>query len=295
MIKRSFFLIIAFFCFISVNLYSMSFMLGAKSGYYIWKPMFSELKGGGLEDVDKGDGLLYGPVASLMITDGFSLTVSFLTGKQTKDFSEHNSYKSWAGTTENHIGTYNIEIKRTDIDTALSYSLMKNFKLIAGYKYQRVNMDFNATFIKVDSESIGNIKEKMEFPAHGPALGVGYSHAFSDTYFAAVNFSLVYMRGEWKFSSFQQDQFYPDGAGNLTYSYDTQDLGSYKTVQYGMNLEPIAGAMILDNMIVTLGFRFQWVKTDIKDKFAPGGDDITPDEPLNDYIYGMFVSAIYMF
>ncbi len=295
MIKRSSFFAIAFFCFFSVNIYSMSFMLGAKSGYYIWKPMFSELEGGGLEQVDRGDGLLYGPVASLMMSDDLSLTVSFLTGKQTKYFSEHNLYKSWGGGTEHFTGTYNIEFKRTDIDTALSWRLIKGFKLIAGYKYQTVKMDLDSTYIQVDTGSVTYFREKMEFPAHGPALGLGYSHAFSDTYFAAVNFSLVYMWGRWEFTSFEQDRFDPDGSGNLAFSYNTMDFGSHKTVQYGMNLEPIAGAKILDDMIVTLGFRFQWVKTDFRDKFDPGGTDMTPDKPLNDYIYGMFVSAIYMF
>ncbi len=270
-------------------------MLGAKSGYYIWEPMFSELQGGGLEEIDKGDGLLYGPVASLMLNDELSLSLSLLTGKQTKYFSEHNKYKLWKGSYSTYTGTYNVEFKRTDIDSALSYRLMKGIKIIAGYKYQMVDMDLVTTYIEIDSDNVFHLQETIEFPAHGPALGLGYSHAFSDTYFIAANLSIVYMWGKWEFTSFGEDQFTPDGTGNLQYSYNTMNVGSYKTKQYGMNLEPTAGAKILDDMIVTLGFRFQWVKTDFIDKFNPGGNDITPDKPLNDYIYGMFVSAIYMF
>jgi hypothetical protein len=172
---------------------------------------------------------------------------------------------------------------------------MKGVKFIAGYKYQMIDMDYNATYVNIDSDDVTYFRETMEFPAHGPALGVGYSHAFSDTYFAAVNLTLVYMWGKWKFASFEEDRYEPDGAGQLDFSYSSMDQGSFKTTQYGMNFEPLVGAKILDDMIVTLGFRFQWMKTDFVDGFKPGGNDMTPDKPLNDYIYGVFVSAIYMF
>ncbi len=292
--KRLCLLLIFFSWFFTINLYSMNFMAGAKSGYYVWEPMFSELKGGGLEQVDRGDGLLYGPVASLMINDEFSLSLSLLTGKQTKYFSEHNEYKLWKGSYSTFTGTYNVEINRTDIDTALSYRLMKGVKLIAGYKYQVVDMDLVATYIDIDSDEANHLQETLEFPAHGPAVGAGYSHAFSDTYFAAVNLTFVYMWGKWKFSSFQEDRYEPSGT-SLISTPDTQNLGSFKTKQYGMNFEPTVGAKILDDMIVTLGFRFQWMKTDFVDKFNPGGNELTPDKPLNDYIYGVFISALYMF
>jgi hypothetical protein len=270
-------------------------MLGGKSGYFVWEPMFSELEGSGLEEVDKGDGLLYGPVGSWMIIDELSLTLSLLTGKQTKYFSERNKYKTFGGSSSTYTGTYNVEFKRTDIDTALSYSLMKGLKLIVGYKYQIIEMDYDATYVDIDNNRVTYFWETMEFPAHGPAIGVGYSYAFSDTYFAAVNFTIVYMWGKWKFVSFEEDQYTPDGSGNLQYNYSSMDPGSFKTTQYGMNFEPVVGAKVLDDMIVTLGFRFQWMRTDFVDGFAPGGNEMTPDKPLNDYIYGMFVSAIYMF
>jgi hypothetical protein len=46
---------------------AIDFIVGAKSGYYVWVPYFKDMKGSGIEDMDQGSGVLYGPVFSVLI------------------------------------------------------------------------------------------------------------------------------------------------------------------------------------------------------------------------------------
>jgi hypothetical protein len=72
--------------FASVPLFALEFIVGAKAGYYVWQPYLKEIEG--FEDVDRGDGVLYGPILSLLITENLSFSIAALTGKQSKHWSE---------------------------------------------------------------------------------------------------------------------------------------------------------------------------------------------------------------
>jgi len=70
--------------------FALDFMVGAKSGYYVWVPYFRDMKGSGIEDIDSGSGVLYGPVVSVLITPDLSLSVAGLFGSQ---FTLQDFYK----------------------------------------------------------------------------------------------------------------------------------------------------------------------------------------------------------
>ena len=60
----------------------------------------------------------------------------------------------------------------------------------------------------------------------------------------------------------------------------------------GLNFEPSVGYSTGIGLIFTLGFRYQWLRTEYLDDF-PGEDEPLPD--ANDYLYGVFVSVLYSF
>ena len=46
--------------------FAVDFILGAKAGYYVWGPYFRDMTMSGIEDIDSGSGVLYGPVISVL-------------------------------------------------------------------------------------------------------------------------------------------------------------------------------------------------------------------------------------
>jgi hypothetical protein len=272
---------------------AVDFIVGAKTGYYVWVPYFTDMKGGGLEDIDQGSGVLYGPVFSILITPDISFSLAGLTGTQSTNWSSNNEIKDWWEPGETINATYYVNIRRTDIDSALSYRLSENFKVFLGYKYQQNETRLRATVREEWTTGEDKIREGkviIELPSHGPALGVGYSLSLGGGYFVASNLSLLYMWSEFDLKENRWDEYIPTDSDELTPIPGNALWPAYDTEQVGINFEPSIGVKVGERAIYTLGFRFQWIRTRFVDDapFAPSGW-------MNDYIYGAFVSVLFIF
>jgi hypothetical protein len=273
---------------------AMDFIVGAKSGYYVWVPYFTDMKGGGIEDIDQGSGVLYGPVFSILITPDISFSLAGLTGLQSTYWNSNDEMKDWQDKPSRVNGTYYVNIRRTDIDSALSYRLSENFKVFLGYKYQQIETKLRATVraevLATGVQTLYEGKVDIELPSHGPALGVGYSLSLGDGYFVASNLSLLYMWSEFDAKENRWDVYQPDTVTYFNFFDGNYPLPSYDTEQVGINFEPSIGVKAGERAIYTLGFRFQWIRTRFVDDapFAPSGW-------MNDYIYGAFVSVLFIF
>ncbi len=274
---------------LSMPVFAVDFIIGAKAGYYGWEPFLKEIDASGFSEIDVGVGALYGPVLSLLFTPDISLSLAALTGVQSTHWKAN--YEPWEG--EYLAGTYFFESRRTDVDTVLSYRLMQNLKAFLGYKYQYIDSELNYTEIRTDAaREISEIiisNGEAETMSHGPALGLGYSLPFGKGFFVAANLSGLYMAGEFKLKEKYSYGYY---SGFNDYNIRLTDSKTIDIAQYGVNFEPAIGFSTGESgFIYTLGLRYQWLRTDFKDDFAPG----EPLDDANDYLYGVFVSVLYTF
>jgi hypothetical protein len=272
-------------------LLAMDMILGAKSGYFIWKPYFKEVGAAGFDQMNEGTGVLYGPVVSLLFTPDLSLSASLLTGRQSAHWQAMmDDYSA----TQKVTGNYSFDVTRADVDSALSYQLTDNFKMFAGYKYFYLKFKGKTTEIRTNlpGNSLAEIdvsKGDITTPFHGPALGVGFSQVLGGGYFITANISVAYMRGYFKFGS------------RVSYDYDGTNLvidppdppQRFDMKQIGFNFEPAVGINLGEGMpIITLGFRYQYLRLQFME--GTSGPDPMPDDWLNDYLYGAFVSVMYL-
>lgn len=297
-IKNIFFTILLIIIF-SIPAYAVDFIVGAKGGYFIWKPYFEDI-GGFFEPVDQGTGVLYGPAASIIFTQDISFSFVGLMGTQTTfwtmDFEQEGDNSGDAD--DIRAATYTWESKRYDIDSALSYRVLPYLKAFLGYKYQNILSIMKYTEVRVD-DSTGQLKEiyhdkiKAETMSHGPALGLGYSLLFSKGFFTAINASGLYMMGNFKM---KPDVRYDYFNGSSTTFEPHQDQSHKMDIrQYGTNLEPSIGYMPDGSRLVfTLGFRFQWLSTKFVD-LSEQEKQMVGTQTMHDYLYGIFVSVLYSF
>jgi len=298
------FLLICIFCFaVSVNAYSMNYMVGVKSGYFVWEPYIKELKGGGISDIDKGSGVLYGPVISVMFTPDLSFSIAGLYGEQSAHWSSPNTATTWDSQPDAVIdvsGLYTVDITRIDIDSALSYRLTGNFKIFAGYKYQRIE-----ALMKIEERrfavinSTDNVLYESEWeyitPAQGPALGVGFSIPFGGSFFLSSNFSFIYMWSSFKVTEVRTRSYDVGTYGDLDYANSeytvSKDVWDFDSRQAGINFEPSIGAVVGDTgVIFNVSARIQYMRIEFVDEMeaAPGGW-------VTDLFYGAYVSVLYTF
>lgn len=286
---------------------AMEFIAGVKGGYFEWKPYIQDMKGSGIEDIETGSGALYGPVFSLLITRELSLSVAALYGNQSAFWSNNNDYKQFGPQYVTATGTYYADITRLDIDSALSYAIFDNFKLIAGYKYQKIECDISLTVVTIDStyNYSSTLYEDVlvKTPSQGPAFGFGYTLPVGSNIFCAINLTGLYMWGSYELAEDLFRQYRPVD-DNLIADPDqdmAEGLPSWKIRQYGFNMEPTFGANIQEHLIMTLGLRLQLMRVQFVDKPEVGGGgggdtvQIAPDGWMNDYLYGVFASILYMF
>jgi hypothetical protein len=172
-------------------------------------------------------GLMYGPVYSVNFNNDWSIAGVFLYGKfgpKELDYSE----------------------ERIDLDTTLNYSINRYLKVFGGVKYM-----YNGDSYIDYHDSVG------------PAVGVGITVPVFDNLFILGNFSVMYLKGEEKFSG-----------------------DKLKFTESGFNTS-LAMAYYFESMStsVNLGYRYQ--RYDLK-----YSDD--PDKFIYTF-YGPTLSAVYSF
>jgi len=147
-------------------------------------------EGGSLADVDRGNGVLYGPIISLILTPQISLSFSGLMGEQSTHWNSR--FSPYPAQNTNVSGNFNFDVFRGDFDTVLSYRVGSSFRVFAGNKYLYMKTSMDMTEIRTDD--VTNVIEEvdissMEFKhyGHGPPLGFGYAYPLSSTFFASLN------------------------------------------------------------------------------------------------------------
>ncbi len=97
--------------------FAMDVIVGAKAGYYVWRPFYNEVGASGMSDIDYGTGMLAGPIVSLLLSPDLTFSLAGLAGRQSthwqSTFSDFDS-------TQNVSGGYYFDTLRVDIDSALS-------------------------------------------------------------------------------------------------------------------------------------------------------------------------------
>jgi hypothetical protein len=298
--KRGIFIIaLALICALASPVFAMDYIIGAKGGYFTWIPYVKQIEGGGLDAIDKGEGALYGPVASIMFTPDLSLSVAALFGTQSTHWYAPNKVMSWeSGGSAYLSGNYFMDADRIDIDSALSYRVSESFKVFAGYKYQMITVKYKAaerrSGISSSEETYTESGVNIDTPAQGPALGLGYSLPLGQSFFFTANLSALYMIGKFDMHENKAKVYDVSGSpGDInTFTYDNRDGVKLDSKQYGFNFEPSLGARIGDTgVIATVGIRVQYMRLNIENDTHL----TTKSDWVNDTLYGLFVSVLYSF
>ncbi len=274
--------------------FAMDVMLGAKAGYYVWSPFYKDGVGAsGMDDIDYGTGMLAGPIISLLITPDITFSLAGLMGRQSTHWQ--SKFSGFDATTK-VSGGYYFDALRVDIDAALSYRLSDNFKVFAGYKILYLKTDYKYTEVRtlvatgaVDEIDIAEMQ--IVTPFHGPALGIGVSFPLSDRVFVSANLSGLYQIGY--FDDEKNIRNKDNAPGFDGFELEDDDMKKTKMEQFGLNVEPVIGFNPGGGLpIISLGMRFQWLRIHFTEErdFLPG-----TDHWMDDYLYGVFVSAVYVF
>jgi len=283
-------------------------MLGAKVWYVAWNPYLKDVgekvaPWEGWQYIEGGSGMMYGPSASLLLSDRLTFSVSYLYGvlgaRYDTNFIESNGDTNLK--VEYHFTGYARTV-RHDLDTALSYSLSRNFKLFAGFKYQPLTMKVNKRGGFWDLNDITGAREPDEFyyidsneltfkqRNYAPGVGLGYTHAVSDTFTLTVNVSFIYFFGTFDIDT-GDTYYYPANippGDFVTPEVNPGSSFSFDSSGIGLNAEPGIVVLLNEKTVLSLGFRFQYVRMTIRN--AEGLDDT---EGLNDYVYGAYLAALY--
>ncbi|MFH0975327.1 MAG: hypothetical protein V1874_06055 [Spirochaetota bacterium] len=271
---------------------ALDYIVGAKGGYFIWDPYLKDIGVSEFEEMKNGDGVLYGPVLSVMFSQDFSFSLSGLYGKQSSHWMEEDA--PYSGGSEYRTGHHSFNVKRLDLDGALSYRITDNFKIFAGYKYQYLRITIeNVSFRRFNGSSrlisiVG--KNKIKMPYNGPALGLGLSAPVGERFFFASNLSFLYMWGKMDMDS---DSYSYDSNDLTPTKHDNGNNEKFNLRTRGINFEPSIGASMGEGLpIFTVGLRFQW--TQVRFLNPAAGSDLN-DKWNNDYLYGVFVSVLQPF
>jgi len=286
-----------------------SVMIGAKVWYAFWDGSPDDMSG--IVDNAIDEGILY---ALSSVTPATSQTSSseetgtgFLTGPmlayQTDDrmwsfslavmyFSRFNYETESSGTFTFTIPAppfnlngvtnldYEIELKRREIDVALSRSITSWMKIFAGYKYQRseFNMDvtgsiYEPTYI---TESIDTDVEITTY-SHVPTVGLGFALPLSGSIFLGFQAGVGYLIAE--FESKVKD--------NIS-STSSKDTYTYKNT-LGFTTEATISFLSWERVLFQLGYRYQGMRLE---RSETGNSE---SSSIWDSFHGVTFSALYLF
>ena len=277
--------------FSAVPLIGADYIIGAKGGYFVWRPFLCDIPGNEFSTLESGTGALAGPILGIAFTDDITLSVSGLFGQQTAQWSMGNTFNEEEGKYEST--TSYMQEQRYDIDTALSYQVIPGMRVFIGYKYQYLEVDlidskrnaFNATTMELEED-----KMVFEIPLHGIAIGGSYAAPISDLYFFSVSLSGIFMRGKFKITEYEMR--YETGSGTAaTGEPHNYESFTWDMQQIGFNFEPAIGIRT-SGPIITLGVRYQLLRTQFYNTEA--SNDGPGDNWMNDHLYGVFMSVMFV-
>ena len=277
--------------FCSMPLMAADYIVGAKGGYFVWRPFLRDIPGpGGFSTLESGTGALAGPIFGIAFTDDITLSVSGLFGQQTAQWSMGNMYNEKEGKYEST--TSYMQEQRYDIDTALSYQVIRGLRLFVGYKYQYLELDWISSSRQagdVTSMSVSEDHVIFKIPLQGVAVGGSYTAPFSDLYFFSMSFSGIFMRGKFKYSS-HETRYRTYESTAITGTPDDESA-TWDMQQIGFNFEPAIGIRTA-GPIISLGVRYQLLRTQFYN--AEASNDGPSDNWMNDHLYGIFMSVMFV-
>jgi len=172
-----------------------TFMFGAKAWYTTWessvldwfeKNLIADFASTGRTistDKDDGSGYLAGPLLSYQSDDG-KWSASFAP----MVFSSFS--QNWKGEVAGMDMDADVDLERTDIDIAVSYSINKFAWVYWGYKYQAMEIDFTLSY----DTMMGSITNeyKLDSEVHIPTIGAGFVYSVSNKVALSTQLGLLY-------------------------------------------------------------------------------------------------------
>ncbi len=230
---------------------------------------------------ETGKGFLAGPVIGYQTDDrmwSLSLALMYLS---VFDYDTTSTGTFTVGAPENLNGTntldYSIELKRREIDMAVSRTLNSRLKVFAGYKYQSSENKLKITGTisepTIPFSSDVNSETEIKIFTHMPTAGLGFVHPLTNSVFLGLQTGILYVIP--KYESETKD--------NITGAKSSESSDLEKT--FGVNLEASVSFLIKENIILQGGYRYQGMKI----KNSDGSLDVW------DSFHGVTLSALYLF
>ncbi len=303
-----FFLILVLFCFPAVS-YAGSMMVGMKGWYAFWEgwpntactqvddavdeAIVSALLGAGATTADSdtnseketGKGYLAGPMLAYQTDDRmWSFSLAFMY------FSDFKYETTSSGTFSAVIGvpmsginflSYNIELKRREIDVALSRSITSWMKVFGGYKYLRTEnkLEIRGSLIIPPATVVGTVNSDVEITSnvHIPTAGIGLVFPLSSSVFFGLQGGILYLIPTSETKSTDNEA----GTGD---KYTTDFNNSF-----GVNLEATLSVLAFESIMLQLGYRYQGMQIEAKVNESVGAYSVW------DSFHGVTLSALYIF
>lgn len=231
--------------------YSMDISVGATAWYSKWEPMWDENFStlfdpdtAGIEEkhlTNMDPALLYGPVISVRFLGNWRVSSSLLYGNYTS-----NTISLKYEDPDTYAGESEMDIKKLDHDTTLTYSFFRYFSIFAGYKFQyyKFTKDWYSSF-----PTTYILTRNLKSQSIGPGMGLGVTIPLADGFAILVNISgiMLFMEMEDKWEPYSTKTGYP------TYNYSMTARGfstSFSLAYYVSKL----------NITFVTGFKYQYLK-----------------------------------
>jgi hypothetical protein len=277
--------------------FALDYLIGAKAWYASWEPgikgIGEKFEDTGLQHLETGSGWMYGPNMSILFTDNLSLSISYLYGNLYSKYEKVWEYTDFIGDPYRKDFNGNATTTRQDLDVAVSYRVTQLLRIFAGYKYQPVEISTTAsgTVWPLNPADDNFQKEDATFELlfHGPALGAGASLPFGGIFAFTMNLSILYISGDGTLKV-DKEVYFISSFRNPTTDSVKVDV-TYNG--FGLNAEPALICIIKENIIVILGFRYQFIRLDGEFEIKTLGD--FPLDDMDDHLYGGYLSILYKF
>ncbi|HOP62451.1 MAG TPA: hypothetical protein PK358_01865 [Spirochaetota bacterium] len=233
---------------------------------------------------DTGKGFLTGPVLAYQSDDrlwSLSLALMYFSSFKYSTTSE-GTITIGPPTNQNgeHHLDYSIDLKRREIDIALSRSVSARAKVFAGYKYQSLEHNLSVTGpIYISGVPVGDVDTDTEIKitSHIPTAGAGYVFPVSESIFLGLQAGVIYIIPEYT----------TETTDNI--SGEKSDHSATLDKTFGINLEAAASFLFMENLIFQAGYRYQGMRV----KHTASDEDDSID--VWDSFQGVTFSALYLF
>ena len=283
-----------------------SYMLGMKGWYAFWDGSPDAISGIVDDDLDNGveasldpsftgtvnsesssskstgKGYLAGPMLAYQTDDriwSFSLAFMYLSDF-TYDTTSSGIFTIGPPENLNGINTlnYTIELKRREIDVAISRSISSRMKIYAGYKYQSIEetLDVKGTMVETTVPFSGSIDSTTDIKVtfHIPTAGIAFIFPMTDSIFLGVQAGLLY---------YIKPAYRTDTKDNNSGLITSES--SYYESTLGINTEANISYLRSDKLLFQLGYRYQGARL----KNESGSINVW------DSFHGVTLSALYIF